>query len=274
MNGSPSSHALWYLSRGTGVVALLLLTLVVVLGVLIRGNVRVPSLPRFVVSGLHRNAGLLAVGFLVVHIATSVIDPYASIRLLDAVLPFGSHYRPFWLGLGAVAFDLLLAIVVTSLARTRMGLRSWKAVHLAAYAAWPVALLHGLGTGTDVRQGWMLLLTAACVGSVAAAVIWRVLGIREGRLGVRVAAGAAAVVAPLALLAWLNVGPLAPGWAARSGTPAYTGGTASGASVATSGGTRGGEPAGAVGATSGESEHEGFQGSFQGSDDGSASGDG
>ena len=71
-------------------------------------------------------------------------------RLVDVVVPFVGAYRPFWLGLGALALDLLAALIVTSLLRARIGLRAWRAVHWVAYACWPVALVHGLGTGSDV----------------------------------------------------------------------------------------------------------------------------
>ena len=167
--GSP----LWYLSRGTGVVSLALLTLVLLGGILVRGGTRPVRLPRFVVLGLHRNVSLLALVFLAVHIATAVIDPYVTINITDAVVPFGSAYRPVWLGLGALALDLLLALVVTSLLRARLGLRTWRAVHWAAYAVWPVALLHGLETGTDAGRLWFRLPVAACVGTVVAAAAWR-----------------------------------------------------------------------------------------------------
>lgn len=224
-----SHAALWYLSRGTGVVSLVLLTLVVILGVLTRGGIRLPSLPAFVTAGLHRNVALLAVTFLGVHIATAVADPYAPIRLLDAVVPFTSAYRPVWLGLGALALDLLLAVVVTSLLRARLGARVWRAVHWVAYAAWPVAVVHALGTGSDVRQQWLLATVAMSVVSVVWALLWRLVDLRgrharpgpvRRRHRLRAAAAAAVVGAPLALGAWTVSGPLAAGWAARAGTPA------------------------------------------------------
>jgi methionine sulfoxide reductase heme-binding subunit len=212
-----SASVLWYLSRGTGVVALVLLTMVMALGVLTRGGRPLPNLPRFVTAGLHRNASLLAVCFLVVHIVTAIADPYAPIKLTDAVLPFASAYRPVWLGLGAVAFALLAAVVVTSM--LRLGLRQFRAVHRAAYALWPLALVHGLGTGTDVRTPWMLLLVAGCVFVVVTAVLWRV-----GRLPMptpthRRAYSALAVAMPVVIAAWMLGGPLASHWAARAGTP-------------------------------------------------------
>ena len=224
-----SHTALWYLSRGTGVVSLVLLTVVVILGVLTRGGVRLASLPRFVTAGLHRSAALLSVVFLGVHIGTAVADPYAPIRLVDAVVPFTSAYRPLWLGLGALALDLLLAVVVTSLLRARIGARVWRAVHWVAYAAWPVAVVHALGTGSDVRQGWLLTTVAMSVVAVVWAVLWRLVDVGRARAkpaplrrrtGPRAFAAAMAVGAPLLLAGWTVNGPLAAGWAARAGTPA------------------------------------------------------
>jgi sulfoxide reductase heme-binding subunit YedZ len=224
---SGSGSPLWYLSRGTGIVCLVLLTLVVALGVLTRRGA--PSGGQtFVLAGIHRNASLLVLCLLAVHIVTSVLDPYAPISMVDAVLPFGSAYRPLWLGLGALAFDLLIALVVTSLLRLRIGLRWWRGVHWLAYLAWPVAVLHGLGTGSDTSSGWALAITAGCVLAVAAAVLTRARMLDDRLAGRRAGAIAAATIGPLALAGWLLIGPLAPGWAARAGTPPQliaTGGT-------------------------------------------------
>jgi DMSO/TMAO reductase YedYZ heme-binding membrane subunit len=165
--------ALWYAARGTGVVALLLLTGTVLLGLL--GPLRTASTgwPRFVLGGLHRNLSLLAVSFVVAHVASSVVDTYAGIGWWDAVVPFGSVYRPVWLGLGAVAFDLLLALIVTSLLRTRIRYRWWRATHWLAYACWPLAVVHAWGTGTDAGGGWVLGLTIGCLTAVVALAVTR-----------------------------------------------------------------------------------------------------
>lgn len=219
--GSPSGadSALWYLARGTGTVSLLLLTAVLVLGVLVWRGGTMAGLPRFVVSGLHRNLAMLTLAFLTVHVVTVVVDPFAPIRLVDAVLPFGSDYRPLWLGLGATALDLLLAVVATSLLRLRIGRPAWRAVHLSTYAAWPVALVHGLGTGTDTQQGWLLVLCAGCLITVLTAVLRRIGGAHDIGRPHRAALVSLAVTAPAALTAWVVLGPLAPNWAVRSGTP-------------------------------------------------------
>jgi predicted ferric reductase len=208
---------LWYATRATGVVALVLLTATVVLGVAGTARFAAPGLPRVLTAGLHRNLSLLVVGFVSVHVLTTVVDSYTSIGLSSMVIPFNSDYRRLWLGLGTIAFDLLIAVTLTSLLRDRLSLRSWRAVHWLGYACWPVALWHGLGTGTDTRLPWLLALDALCVAAVAAAVCWRLVLARPDR-------GRALALAGLALLAGVTVvlvfaGPLRPGWARRAGTP-------------------------------------------------------
>lgn len=166
--------ALWYAGRGTGLVSLVLFSLVVVLGIATRSGRPLAGLPRFGITELHRNVSLTAVVFLLIHIGTLLFDPYAQLRLVDVVVPFTGAYRPLWQGLGTVAFDLVLAIVVTSLLRHRIGQRVWRAVHWLAYVLWPVAMLHGLGNGTDAGTGWLRLTAGACALAVAVALAWRV----------------------------------------------------------------------------------------------------
>lgn len=169
-----TDKALWYLSRGTGLTSLALLTLVLVLGVLTRSARPLPGLPRFVTSGLHRNAALLAVALLAVHVLTAVLDPYAMTGFVGIVVPFSGDYRPLFVGLGTLALDVLLALTATSLLRGHLPDRVWRAVHWAAYACWPLALVHGLGSGTDAGRTWSLVLTAGCLAAAGAAVTWRV----------------------------------------------------------------------------------------------------
>lgn len=209
----------WFITRGTGAISLVLLTLTVALGIANVRRTRIGGTPRFVLDSVHRSASLLAVSFVVVHVLTTLLDGFAPITLLDVVIPFGSAYRPLWLGLGAVAFDLLIAIAITSLVRRRLGYRAWRATHWLAYASWPVALVHGLGTGTDARTHWMLVLVAGCVAVTLAAVLSRVRAGWPQHLGTRLSAVGAAALVPLGLLAWLPSGPLAAGWAKRAGTP-------------------------------------------------------
>jgi DMSO/TMAO reductase YedYZ heme-binding membrane subunit len=213
-----TAKELWYLTRGTGVVALLLLTTSVVLGVTTTLGAQLRRWPRFAVAGMHRNLTLLAIVFVVVHVVTTIADGYAPIRLTDAIVPFVSAYRPAWLGLGAVAFDLLLALVVTSLLRVRIGVRVWRSVHWLAYVSWPVALVHALGTGSDPRTAWLAAIGIASLVVVVVAVVTR-LSLGTGPRNTRLAGLLAVVFVPLLLLGWYRDGPLKKGWAHRAGTP-------------------------------------------------------
>jgi sulfoxide reductase heme-binding subunit YedZ len=170
------NDALWYFGRGTGVSALVLFSLVVVLGIVVRAGRPLPGLPRFAVTALHRTTSLTAVAFLALHITTLELDPYAQLRLVDIVVPFMAAYRPFWQGLGTVALDLVVLLVVSSLLRHRLGLRTWRVLHWTAYLCWPVAIAHAIGNGTDGTSSWLLAIVGVCVTAVAAAVMWRVAG--------------------------------------------------------------------------------------------------
>jgi methionine sulfoxide reductase heme-binding subunit len=163
----------WYASRATGIVALLLLTAVFVLGILVNRQGRLPGLPRFAVTGLHRNFSLLAVVFIVVHVFTAVLDSFVSIPLAAGVIPFASGYERLWLSLGAISFDLMIAMIVTSLLRSRINRVLWRAIHLLAYLSWPVAFAHSIGASKDLQQGWLLDLAIACAVLVAAAIVFR-----------------------------------------------------------------------------------------------------
>jgi hypothetical protein len=226
-----ATSPLWYATRATGLAALVLLTASVVLGVLTSVRFARPAWPRFVTVALHRNVSLLAVTFTGLHVVTTVTDPYASISVVSAVVPFTSPYRRIWLGLGAVAFDLLLAVLITSLLRVRVGLRAWRLVHWAGYLCWPVALIHAVGAGTDGAARWVLAGLAACAVAVAAAGAWRLAAGWPAHAAQRAGVAAAAVLFAIGAVVWMRAGPLSPGWARRAGTPA--------ALLARSGGTGG-----------------------------------
>jgi methionine sulfoxide reductase heme-binding subunit len=170
-----NQEIMWYGSRATGLVALVLFTGSLVVGVLGAGRFASTGWPRFTLAGVHRSVSLLAVVFIAVHITTATVDPYAGIGWLDAIVPFVSIYHPVWLGLGAVATDLTIAVVVTSLLRPRVNYRLWRAVHWASYACWPLAVVHGIGTTpADIRLDWVVAINAACLVTVVAAIGWRI----------------------------------------------------------------------------------------------------
>ncbi len=188
--------ALWYLSRGSGAVTLLLLTASLTLGVVTTIGWTSSAAPRFVIQTLHRNISLMVMVFLVFHAGTSIIDGYVHLGWLDTVVPFTAGYRPIWVGLGAATVDLLLAVIVTSLLRVHIRYETWRSIHWFSYASWPIAVVHGLGTGSDTRSSWMLVLVGFCTLIVLLSVLWRLRARRPKRRDVAIAAVVASIVAP------------------------------------------------------------------------------
>lgn len=204
---------LWWIDRSSGLVSLVLLTVVMLLGVLATG--RTGPAWRVVVQGLHRELPLVASVLLVVHIVTAVVDSYVPLSPLDVVLPFAAGYRPVWIGLGTLAIDLLVVLVVTSLLRTRLGHGTWRAVHWTAYALWPLAVVHALGSGSDLHGQTVQRIGLACLALVVCATAWR-LGVGRGPALVRLA-GLVVLLTALAVgSTWATDGPLAPGWAKKA----------------------------------------------------------
>jgi sulfoxide reductase heme-binding subunit YedZ len=173
MSTASSHEALWFLSRGAGTVALVLSSAVMVLGILTRGGRPLPGFPRFAVAGLHRNLALMTLAVLGVHITTAIIDPYVSIAWFDAIVPFASSYHPLTVGLGALTLDLMMAVVISALLRVRLGQKQFRIIHWAAYAIWPIAVIHGFAMGPDITGGVLLGITGVAVASVALAGAWR-----------------------------------------------------------------------------------------------------
>jgi sulfoxide reductase heme-binding subunit YedZ len=210
--------AFWYLTRASGIVALLLLTAAVALGVLSALRLSSNRWPRFAITDAHRNLTLASIVFIFVHVVTTVADGYAPIGYVDAFVPFLSSYRPLWLGLGAVSFDLLLVLVVTSLLRGAVPPKLWRGLHWLAYVSWPMALVHSIGTGSDSRFGWLQALAYLCIAAVAIAALARVV-IGGGPQLPRIGGALAAVAVPIAIFVWYQNGPAQTGWAKRAGTP-------------------------------------------------------
>ncbi len=176
-----SSTTLWYSTRATGIVALVLLTMAMVFGILTAGRAGTRAWPAFALADLHKWVSLLAMVFLSIHVVTAVLDTYVNIGWAGIVVPFASPYRPLWTGLGAVGVDLLIAVAVSSAVRGRIGARAWRAIHWLAYGSWPVAVAHSLGEGTDALKLWMGIVTGACTLAVGGALSWRILEYRRHR---------------------------------------------------------------------------------------------
>jgi predicted ferric reductase len=168
-----TNEALWALGRGTGITALAFLTVSLALGIATRSGRPLLVLPRFAVADVHKFAALAGTLLVALHIGLLYFDPYAQLRLVDFVAPFLGAYRPFWLGLGTLAFDVLIVVIVSSVLRHRLGLRVFRVLHWTTYALWPTAFAHALGNGTDSGRQWFLVFAGCCAVTVAAALIWR-----------------------------------------------------------------------------------------------------
>jgi len=220
VGAASNGRALWYLTRSTGLVALVLLTASVVLGVVASVGWTTERWPRFLSQDVHRNLSLFCVGFVAIHVVTTVSDGYVPIGFVDAFIPFLTPYRPLYVGLGALGFDLLLAVLITSALRHKIGFASWRFVHWLAYLCFPIALFHSLGSGTDAPLPLVLLLDAVCAAAVVAVMAWRLVTGRTFTAGQRAAAVVGTGVVGLGLLVFAALGPLRPGWSHRSGTSA------------------------------------------------------
>ena len=213
--------ALWYATRGTGAVTLVLLTASVAARdrrerVLAAGRARRASRSRRCTGRCRCSRSRCSPSTSGTTAARSV----PAHRGRRAVVPFATAYRPLWLGLGTVAVESADRPRVTSLVRRRLGYGAWRGLHWLAYACWPVALLHGIGTGSDAKidvdAGAHDRLRRGGAGRARRAAR-RAQDVRRA-CGPR---GRAAVVLVAARAGGLaHVGPLAIGWARRAGTPA------------------------------------------------------
>jgi DMSO/TMAO reductase YedYZ heme-binding membrane subunit len=193
-----NSTTLWYTTRATGIVALLLLTVTMVLGLVTTNRARARNWPGFVQQEMHRRVSIIAVVFLAIHVVTSILDTFVSISWLTLVVPFTSTYGRFWVGVGTISLDLMLAVFVSSLLRARIRPGTWRALHWLAYLSWPVALAHTFGIGTDAGASWVIALAVICIVAVGAGLVWRwrVMGRHTQQQGLRGAPGAARALAP------------------------------------------------------------------------------
>lgn len=166
-------NAMWAFGRVSGFASLALFTVSVLLGILTRSGRPLPGIPRFSITLIHRNISLLATVFLFLHVGSLMLDSYAKLTVTDVVVPFLGAFKPFWQGLGTVAFDLVLALMVTGLLRQRIGQRTFRAVHWFSYAMWPIALAHAIGNGTNGTSKWFLVMAAGAGAAVGAGVAWR-----------------------------------------------------------------------------------------------------
>lgn len=210
-----TSNLLWYIGRGSGITAYLLLTFSVVLGIALSRRWYSPHWPRMVVDGLHRWLTTTFYIFVAIHVVTMLLDPFTHFRVIDVTVPFASTYRPIWLSLGIIGTELSIAAGASVWVRKWIGYRTWHVLHLLAYPIFFMSLLHAIGTGSDTKTAWATVLYAGSFILVAGATLWRLIEVPAWRTGVIVTT----LVTAIALVSWGIGGPYASGWAKAAGTP-------------------------------------------------------
>jgi sulfoxide reductase heme-binding subunit YedZ len=164
---------IWYVARAGGVVAYLLLTFTVGIGIGLAGRARVPGFPRFAVNDLHRFAGILTGSFIAVHVAGILLDSYVHFSVPQVVIPFAASYRDVAVALGIVAAELLIALAVTNRLRKVLPRRIWRRAHYLNFAVWALATIHGITAGTDNGTVWLIAIYVTAIATVGGLAYWR-----------------------------------------------------------------------------------------------------
>lgn len=169
-----ASATAWYTARAGGMLAYVLLSASVAVGLLLSGRARLQRWPRFALEDVHRFLGILAGTFIVVHGGVLLLDHVVPFSLAQLLVPGASSYRPLWVALGVVSAELLAALAVTNHYRKRLRHDLWRRLHMLNFAVWGLALLHGLTAGTDASTVWALLLYAGSAWLVVALLVHRI----------------------------------------------------------------------------------------------------
>lgn len=140
---------LWVIERSTGLTALFLLSLATFLGAVTSAGWRSDRFPEVRSVSLHRNVSLLSLCFLVVHVGGVVLDKYVDVPFIAVFVPFTSEYEELGVALGTIAFDLVLALILTGYLRAKINRRAWRLVHDLTYVCWAVATVHALLAGFE-----------------------------------------------------------------------------------------------------------------------------
>jgi sulfoxide reductase heme-binding subunit YedZ len=166
------THAWWLASRSAGIVAYVLLSLAVVLGLAMA--LRLAPVPwRGALRLGHERIALLALVAIAAHGVLLLGDPWLRPAITQLVLPLSLDYRPLWTALGIVAFDLAAVLSLTYYARRRLGARRWRTAHRFIPIAWALAALHVIGAGTDAGQLWLQAVLAATIAAIVTLLGWR-----------------------------------------------------------------------------------------------------
>ena len=159
---------IWYFARSAGIVAYLLLSSSVLLGILMAGRTAF-SWPRFAVEEVHRALAIATGVFIALHGGTLLLDAVVPISLGQELVPFTSSYSPLAVGLGVCAMELIAAVGITNAVRKQIPHRVWRRAHYLTLPAWLLATVHGIAAGTDRFDPWFAALAGGTVAAIGVA---------------------------------------------------------------------------------------------------------
>ncbi len=177
-----TGHAAWYLSRASGLVLMVLLTASTLIGLLVSTRAAEPGLPRPLAFDLHQFVSSLTLTFIAIHAGTLLFDQYLPFSAAALLVPFWGDYQAFWMALGVGAMWLTVAVIAISWYRSRVGRALWRQVHYLSFAAYAMAVVHGIGAGPDTRLPFVYWLYSVSVASVLALLTYRI-GLEMRRRG-------------------------------------------------------------------------------------------
>jgi predicted ferric reductase len=153
-------HFYWYVVRAAGVVTFGLLTFSTALGLCISARLGGGFFERPWVYELHKFSALLALGFLGIHVAILLPDPWTQFRVVDVIVPGTSAYRPLAVAAGVLAMYGALVGTFSFYIKGWIGQRAWRLLHYTTFLTFALAIVHGTLSGADTSQAWMRLLYA------------------------------------------------------------------------------------------------------------------
>ena len=172
-SGTALDHAVWLGARSAGLVAYGLATCSVLVGVTTFSWTRGRNPSRAIAYDLHRSLALLTLLVVGAHVLLLALDRFVGFGPKDLLVPFASWYRPAWTGLGVVAAYLLLAVYFSFYVRSRIGYKTWRTLHYAAFAVFVLGTAHGVRAGSDSAALWARWLYTIAILAVAVAVAYR-----------------------------------------------------------------------------------------------------
>ena len=153
-----STQIWWYVTRSSGIIAYLLLWFSTVWGLVVPSRLLNPVLEQTFTVDFHEFISLLSIGFTLVHVFVLTIDRYLPYTPLQILVPFLSPYRPFWVGVGVIAFYITLLVTVTFYIRSKIGVKTFRSIHVLSLLGYLGVTLHGVYAGTDSPLVSMQLL--------------------------------------------------------------------------------------------------------------------